>query len=166
MYTKFNLTIRRVFICLILVASVANFVFTGCGKVKSKELYHRFPDKSWSRFNLLSFEIPVDEANMYNVYLFATFTPDYIQETLDFNMVMNTSSGEERINEYQLEVKTTAGKFCFPCNSDTCTGTILLKKDLNLSRPGILKIEIENLTPRLATLGVMGVGVRLVPSGK
>jgi hypothetical protein len=42
----------------------------------------------------------------------------------------------------------------------------LLKRQLYLSKAGILKIEIENLTPRLVTEGIIGVGIRLVDSGK
>ncbi|MDP1621815.1 MAG: hypothetical protein Q8M08_05710 [Bacteroidales bacterium] len=149
-------------ICLSIMIALLG---TGCKK-ETRELYHRFPDKSWMRFNLLSFEIPVDEVNVYNVYLFARFVPDFQYETLDFNMVMTTAAGEERINEYQMDVKSKSGEYFIACTKDSCQGTILLKRELNLSKPGILKIEIENLTPRLKTEGILGVGIRLVPSGK
>jgi gliding motility-associated lipoprotein GldH len=142
------------------------FLAAGCGKKESAELYHRFPDKSWARFNLLSFEIPVKKVTSYNIYLFARFEPGFQYETLDFNMIMNTPAGEERINEYRMDVKTKSGDFCIECDKDSCMGTIMLKKEIYLSKPGVLKIEIENLTPRITTECVLGVGIRLVPSGK
>ena len=153
-------------ILLILFSSMITFLGTGCSKRESRELYHRFPEKSWARFHLLSFEIPVKKVCSYNIYLFARFTPDFQYKTLDFNMIMNTPSGEERIHEYQMEVKSKSGTFCIECNKDSCQGTILLKKEINLTKQGILKIEIENLTPRLTTEGILGVGIQLDPSGK
>jgi hypothetical protein len=115
---------------------------------------------------LLNFEIPIEKGNTYDIYLFARFANDYPYETLDFNMVMNTSAGEERINEYQMEVKSKSGNFCIECSKDSCVGTILLKREINIARPGVLKIEIENLTPRILTEGILGVGIRWMPSGK
>jgi hypothetical protein len=153
-------------ILLILYSSMIALMGSSCSKGGSIELYHRFPDKSWARFNLLSFEMPVEKAGSCNLYLFARFTPGFQYETLDFNMVMNTPAGEERIREYQMEVKSKSGNFSIECNKDSCLGTILLKKEINLAKPGILKIEIENLTPRLRTDDILGVGIRLVPSGK
>ena len=139
----------------------------GCNTHKSIELYHNFPDKTWARFNLLSFEIPVENIKQpYDVFLFVRFSSDFQYNTLDFNMIMNTSTGEERIHEYLMEVKSKTGRFLGACKNDSCEGLILLQKQLLLSKPGILKIEIENLTPRMVTEGVIGVGVRIEPSGK
>jgi len=81
-------------------------------------------------------------------------------------MVMNTSAGEERICSYAMNVRSKSGAFLGDCKNDSCQGAILLKRELKLAKPGIQKIEIENLTPRLMTEGVLGIGIRLVQSGK
>ena len=151
---------------LIIFLPLIFFLGSGCGKKDSRELFHRFPDKTWARFNLLSFEIPIEKGNAYDIYLFARFANDYPYETLDFNMIMNTPAGEERIKEYRMDVKSKSGNFCIECSKDSCLGTILLKKEINIAKPGIMKIEIENLTPRILTEGVLGVGIRWMPSGK
>jgi len=166
MVNKHNQRRNKLPILLMLFSIMIGVLASSCGKKDSRELYHQFPNKSWARFNLLSFEIPVKNIDSYNIYLFARFTPDFQYETLDINMIMNTPSGEERIHEYQMEVKSKSGYFCVECSKDSCQGTILLKKEINFSKPGILKVEIENLTPHLTTEGVLGVGIRLVPSGK
>jgi len=159
---------RRMVISVILIVCSTMIVFmeSSCSGRKSVELYHKFPDKSWARFNYLRFEISINKVESYNIYLFARLAPGFPYETLDFNMIMNTPAGEERINEYQMKVKSKAGIFCIECSEDSCLGSILLKKEINITKPGILKIEIENLTPKLVTEGVLGVGVRLVPLGK
>jgi hypothetical protein len=96
----------------------------------------------------------------------ARFDQGFEYETLNFNMIMNTPSGEERIKEYEMKVKSKAGSFLFPCAGDSCLGQQLLKKELWISKPGVLVIEIENLTPRLRTGGIRSAGIRLEPSGK
>jgi gliding motility-associated lipoprotein GldH len=140
--------------------------FAGCGKKEGTELYHRFPDKAWARFNFLSFEIPVQQPKSVNIFLFARFDKGFQPDSLSFNMIMNTPSGEERIKAYTMDVKSASGQFEIACTNDSCQGEVLLKKELNLSKSGILKIEIENLMPRLATEGILGVGIRMEPSGK
>jgi len=151
---------------IMLFALVIGVFSAGCGKKERLELYHHFPDRNWARFNFLSFELPVEKANNYNVSFFANIAPDFPYDILELNMTMTTPSGEERICEYQMPVKNASGSFCIPCSKDSCTGTILLKRELHITRPGILKIELENLTPRLNTNGILGVGIRVEPSGK
>ncbi len=156
---------KSLFFCSI--AFLLLYCISSCNKPNTKELYHKFTGNTWARFNLLSFEIPVEEADKsFDVYLFGRFTPDYQYNALIFNMIMNTPAGEERIHEYKMEVKSKAGSFVIECKNDSCEGRILLKKQLYLAKPGILKIEIENLTPRLVTEGIIGVGIRMVESQK
>ena len=163
---SFRNLIKCAAVCFMLISMIV-FFGTGCKNSETKELYHKFPDKIWGRYNLLSFEIPVKNVDKsYDVYLFARFSFDFKYEKLDFNMVMNTSAGEERINEYTLDVKSKSGVFLGDCNNDSCQGTILLKKELKLTKSGILKLEIENLTPRLMTEGILGIGIRIIQSGK
>ena len=148
------------FSCLLILLA------TACANGEAKMLYHRFPGASWARFNILSFEIPIEKPNTYDIWLDARFTLEYQYKTLNFNMIMETPSGEERINEYQVPVKSNTGGFCIECTKDSCFGAILLKKEISIPKPGVLKIELENLTPRLTTPGILGIGIRLVPLGK
>lgn len=150
---------------LLAVISLA-VVATGCGKGRNTERYHRFQEHRWARFNLVSFEMPVDRPGEYDVLFYAAFNGDFEFGTLPFNMTMTTPSGEERINEYKMDVRDKAGDFCIECARDSCVGETWLKKRMFISREGILKIEIENLTPRLVTEGIAGVGIRIMPSGK
>jgi hypothetical protein len=154
-------------LCLpFLVLLMAFLSMAGCKKQPHTEVYQRFPENVWIRFNILSFQIPVTTPARYDVILFTVFTPDFQFDTLSFNMFMRTSSGEERIRDYQVPVRSPAGTFLIECVKDTCTGTVMLKKDLNLTKAGILKIEIENLSSRMRTEGIRGIGIRLSPSGK
>jgi gliding motility-associated lipoprotein GldH len=140
---------------------------TGCVKSKPYEHVQRIDPAGWSRYDILKFEIPVEKTGVpFDVCLTVIFDQSFEHENLNFNMVMNTPSGEERINEYEMRVRTKTGSFLLPCSQDSCSGIQMLKKGLSFSRTGKLVIEIENLTPRLRTEGIRSVGIRLSPSAQ
>lgn len=139
----------------------------GCKNDNTRELYHFFQNNSWNRYNKLSFELPVgDPGEPADVIFFGNFTPEYSYNTLDFNMILKTPSGEERINEYQMKVKNTDGTFLGKPTKSGYYIEMTLKSQLNPGKTGKMILEIENLIPRLVTTGIEGVGVRLIPSGK
>lgn len=134
-----------------------------CSRNKPIEVYQQFDNQSWHRYRTLKFEIPLNTSgNSYDIMIFAHLTKDFSYETLDFNMVMNTPSGEERIKEYQLKIKSFTGSFLGKCDQDSCIYSMPLKKGIIIAEPGILKIELENLTPRIETTGILGIGIRLL----
>ena len=139
------------------------FVACGCSDNQEEVIYKKFKDESWSRFDILHYEIPVraSEKN-YDVFLFVHHTKEFEFDHLVFNMTMTTPSGEERIKEYEMDIKRKDGKFMGQCINDSCEISIALKKELKLTK-GILTLDIENLVPRLQTKGLLGIGIRLHP---
>ena len=142
-------------------------LFSGCKKNNAIIRYHKFNDQTWNRFEKLRFDFPVmDIDKHYDVYFFANHTKDYEFDNLEFNMIMTTPSGEERIKEYKFLLKNKTGGFTGKCCQDSCTASIALKQDLRIEKKGMLRIEIETLVPRLQVNALLGVGIRLVPSGQ
>jgi len=138
-------------------------VFCGCSDNKDIVIYYKFKDHTWSRFDPVRFEIPVNASEKnYDVFLFIHHTGDYEFDKLDFNMIMTTPSGEERIKEYHMDIRKKYGGFIGQCSNDSCEVSVALKKELRLTK-GILKLEIENLVPRLQIKGLLGIGIRLHP---
>jgi gliding motility-associated lipoprotein GldH len=139
------------------------FLVFGCTGKKDIVAYYRFSDQAWKRFDPVRFEITINEPEKYyDVSFFAHHTSNFEFENLDFNMVMTTPSGEERIKEYQMKVRRKDGGFIGKLVADSCELSVSLKKELKLT-PGILVIELENLVPRLQTKGLLGIGIRLHP---
>jgi gliding motility-associated lipoprotein GldH len=133
-------------------------------KKKGITVYHKFEKHTWNRFENLRFRIPVEEVGKpMDIYFFAAHTKEYQFDNLDFGVIMNTPSGEERINQYNFVIRKKFGGFVGNCDQDSCVATIAIKKGIILSQPGILSIEIENLVPRLAVTELFGVGIKLVP---
>ena len=150
----------RLFRCITFVSLL---IGGGCSQEDASDVFYPFKNHSWSRFNILSFEIPVKQTDRpYQVIFYIRHNKDFPFDFLDFNMVMNTPSGEERINEYHLETKDKKGSFLGKCKGEVCEISMELKKELYISTEGNLIIELENLNPRLETPGLLGVGIRLV----
>jgi gliding motility-associated lipoprotein GldH len=142
-------------------------VLYSCSGDKSVKLYHKFSDNQWQRFNFLRFEFPVEEAGKtYDIIMLTTFSATYQYENLDFNMNLKSPAGEERIMEYQMKVKSKDGEFLNEIRGDSCQVSMTLKRQLKIGKQGILKIEIENLIPRMTTEGIQGISVIMVPSGE
>lgn len=154
---------KKAFLYGLLIISL----FSGCKKNNEIISYHRFNNQTWNRFEKIRFDIPVLDGNMrYDVFFFANHTREYEFDNLQFNMIMTTPSGEERIKEYLFLLKNKTGGFTGECTGDSCTATISLKKGLRMEKKGMLRIEIETLVPRLQINALLGVGIRLVPSGQ
>jgi len=142
-------------------------LLSGCKKNNEIISYHKFKDRIWNRFEKINFDIPILDVNKhYDVLFFANHTKDYEFDNLEFNMIMTTPDGEERIKEYKFLIKDKTGGFTGICNQDSCTESITLKKSLMMEKKGVLRIEIETLVPRLQVNALLGIGIRLVPSGQ
>ncbi len=138
---------------------------SGCKGPEPEELYYPMPEKSWDRYNILRFELPVKEKGVTaDVLLFGIFNEQFEHQNLNFSMNMKTPSGEERINEFEWKIRTKEGTFEGEKTDRGQMVTILLKRQLNLADTGLLILDIENLVPRLRTLGVEGIGIRLINS--
>ncbi|MGE5425119.1 MAG: hypothetical protein ACM3N9_07125 [Syntrophothermus sp.] len=124
--------------------------------------YHKFQGDTWNRFDKVSFTIPVMQPGKYDVFLEAYHNQAFDRNAFSINMIMNTPSGEERINEYNYEMKDKLGKFRTSCTGDSCKINIALKKSIILEK-GELKLEIENLIPYIETSGLKGIGIRVIP---
>ena len=141
---------------------IATTLFS-CNKNNDYTIYHKFQDQTWKRFNILQFEIPVEVTKKtYDVVFFARISKDYAHDYLDFNMVMTTPSGEERIKEYRINIKNKTGSFLQSFTGDSCEYTINLKRGITLTK-GTMILQIENLIPRLETNGLLGAGIKLHP---
>ena len=95
---------------------------------------------------------PVKEkAGTYDIYFDLHVTKSFSHEALPLNMILNTPSGEERIKGDEIKVQNRDGSFVGVCKADSCCVKVALKKGMLVNKTGVLKIEIENLTPRLET---------------
>ncbi|MEI7492363.1 MAG: hypothetical protein WCK92_13245 [Bacteroidota bacterium] len=142
---------------------IAIILMTGCIHEKPSEKSISFPGQSWQRYNILKYEFPINEmGKSYDVVLELRLSRTFAYDEFPLNMVLDTPSGEERIKEYLLQVKNKNGSFTGTLNGDTCLTRLVLKRNLYCSRKGILKVEIENLNPRMETEGIYRASLILI----
>ncbi len=146
-------------------SSIILLLTASCNHNKKEAIFfHKFEKKSWYRYDHLTFNIPIQEVNMpYTLYFFAKHGKNYEFDNLDFGIIMNTPSGEERINQYNFVIRNKFGGFTGTCIQDTCEAIIPIKRGIIFSQKGILKLDVENLVPRLEVKDLFGVGIKLVP---
>jgi gliding motility-associated lipoprotein GldH len=132
---------------------------TACKSEPAYEQKHIFKGNTWNRFENQVFEIPVDETGKsYDIFLTMKRTTEYAYEDLPVNVVLQTPSGEERIHEFTFRLSESIKK---PNNetADSLTVEFQLWKEIFLSDKGKCTITIENLIPKIATPGIISVGI-------
>ncbi|MCX6242895.1 MAG: hypothetical protein NTX43_13920 [Bacteroidetes bacterium] len=145
--------------CLLIIL----MFLTSCGHEKPAEQSIAFPNKSWQRYNILNFKFPVTETNRsYDIILELRCNKSFDYDNLPINMVISTPSGEERIREYHVQIKDKNGSFTGAIKGDTCLTRLVLKRKLYCSSKGLMKVEIENLNPKMETEGIFSVNLILI----
>jgi gliding motility-associated lipoprotein GldH len=160
-----NLPIVEMLSRRLLILYFPLFIFMpGCARQVEFDRYQSFTEKSWDRFKKVKFGIPVNkEKQYYNLVFYTYLDPRFEYRTLDFNVIINSPSGEERIKDYLLPVQTDTFNLFTQCSSDSCIAKMYLKRSLFVAKKGVLTVEIENLIPRLKTEGIHGIGISLIP---
>jgi gliding motility-associated lipoprotein GldH len=147
---------------LLLAALFITSLTMSCTRPGPVEQYISFPDSTWYRFNKMNFELPVKPSEKAaDIILFARVTREFPYGTLEFNMILDDASGEERIKEGHLNVKDADGNFKGRFEGDSCYLETVLVRNFRVTEKGMMRIELENLVPRLKTPGLLGVGIRV-----
>lgn len=155
---------RRVFVAMILLAAI----FSGCKKQDQLEQFHKFDTTVWERFDLVNFVFPLtDVKQSWNIYLVLRYNDDFQGRVLPLNIEMVTPSGDSRVRDYNLFLRSV--------NNDEITGEIkdgfyelktLTHPQMSFSEAGNCAFEIENLNPKYFTPGVLEIGFILEPATK
>ncbi|MBE0652207.1 MAG: hypothetical protein IH594_00315 [Bacteroidales bacterium] len=84
------------------------FLLLSCSSdTKIFEEYVKFPNMSWNRFNILTFEVPVEKAGeMIDIDIAIRHIPEIPYKNLEFNMSVFTPSGDMRTADYTLNSRT------------------------------------------------------------
>jgi gliding motility-associated lipoprotein GldH len=132
---------------------------TACKSEPAYEQLHTFKGNTWNRFDNQVFEIPVNETGKtYDIFLTMKRTAEYAYEDLPVNVVLQTPSGEERIHEFTFKLSENL-KNPDSDTADSLTAQFELWKEILLSDKGKCTITIENLIPKIATPGIVSVGI-------
>ncbi|MCB2219912.1 MAG: gliding motility lipoprotein GldH [Bacteroidetes bacterium] len=124
------------------------------------EEYYKLPNMSWNRFNIVTFEIPVNEEGFEaDFYLNIRHIPEIPYETLKYNFTFIFPSGEVRTADYELDFLDNGGNALSECMGDLCDLQVPVRKNLRVSDGGMLKVEIENKYTKIEMPGIIEVGL-------
>ncbi|MBE0638318.1 MAG: hypothetical protein IH598_07350 [Bacteroidales bacterium] len=138
----------------------------GCKKQDEHSQFHQFKNGVWERFEFVNFEFPVHDARQrWDIYLVLRYNESFQGRLLPLNIEMVTPSGDSRVKDYNLFLRSV--------NNDEITGErsdgfyeqkVLTHPQFSFSEKGICKFEIENLNSNYFTQGILEIGFILEPS--
>ena len=139
-----------------------SFCMISCQHDKTYEEYKKMDKQSWNRFNILKFEVPVNDTQTpTDIILSIRHLPEFQIMELPINMTIYMPSGEMRSAEEVLKFTEKDGKSRSECLGDLCDITFNLREDFTFSETGTVRIEIENKWPKVELPGILEVGLIL-----
>lgn len=133
-----------------------------CNRKKEIELIHNFPDQTWNRFEKVNLSFQVEDSKLsYAIFLKINHTDKYPYKNLRFNLVIYMPSGEERIVEYDFDMRREDGSFISTVKNDHLEVIFPLRSELQFTKTGICRFEFEDLIPRLEIPGIITMSVIL-----
>lgn len=145
---------------LLIVLTGLSFSLVSCRNDKIFEQYQKMDKQSWNRFNILKFEIPVNNTqSSVDIILAIRHLPEFQVTELPINMTIYMPSGEMRSAEDVLNFTEKSGESRSECLGDLCDITFNLREDFTFSETGTVRIEIENKWPKVELPGILEVGL-------
>jgi len=123
------------------------------------EKYYKFENSTWDRFNKIIFNIPIENpVAAYDITLVLKPNKDFSYSVLPVYIIMNTPSGEERMNDIKIRVKDK-DKFVGEVEGQPVVIKTSLWKGLSISEKGTCVISLENIVPKIQTSGINEIGI-------
>ncbi len=137
-----------------------SFCMISCQNDQIFKDYKKISKQSWNRFNILKFEIPVNDTQTpVDILLAIRHLPEFQIRELPVNVTIYMPSGEIRSAEDILRFKDKDGQILSECLGDLCDISFTLRKGFVFQEPGKVRIEIENKWPRVELPGILEVGL-------
>lgn len=146
---------------LLIIITLFSAVFTGCYSDRQQLIMHSFPNNTWHRFTKLDFEYSIKNLKKtYDLNVIIHLTEDFQYNSIPIHFIFTSPSGEERIWEQTLVVKS-GGSFLGKKKGRVYEIIIPLRTKHRFMEQGIHKLNIEQFIPKYDTHGVVAFGTEL-----
>lgn len=150
------------FMARVILMFISLMVLGSCQKNLIYNEFHKFDNYTWSRFEKVKFEIPVEEAGLQADIIFTIrHITQYPYDNLPVNIILTTPSGEERIMEKDILLKDMNGEFKGSVAGDLWDIEDTLWPDFYFTEKGQYVIELENLIPKMGIPGLVDIGLKV-----
>lgn len=147
---------RSILLGLILFGIIAS----SCQKRTVYREFRNFKNYTWERFDKITFEIPVDDADFTaDIILSLRHLEEFQYAELPVNVIFTLPSGEERIVEKRIWLKDENGQFKGSVAGSLWDYDEVLWKSFHFNQEGTYTIEIENLIPKVGTPFLVDIGL-------
>lgn len=128
--------------------------------------YIEMDNMTWNRFDILEFEVPVKENDVFDFKLFLRHHTDFPYDKLFVNITFYSPGGDMRSRDYDFDLKDYRGDWLAKGMGELWDVEILIRKEMPFFENGICKVRIENKYPKFDTPGIIEIGLIVQKSGK
>lgn len=135
-------------------------ILSSCGRESSvfKE-YVKMDNMNWTRFNILEYEVPVNEDDVLDFNLFLRHHTDFPYDKLFVNITFYTPGGDMRSRDYDFDLKDYRGDWLANGMGELWDLEIPIRKEMPFFKNGICKVRVENKYPKFDTPGIIEIGL-------
>ena len=141
-----------------------SLLLTSCGQKQVFKQYHRFDNITWDRFDILTFEVPVEKGQLLDFDFLLRHHTLYPYNYLDANITFYTPSGSALSRDYHFELKDKNGEWKANGAGDFWDIDLNIRKEMKFSKSGICNIRIENKMTKVKIPGIIEIGLSATKS--
>jgi len=129
-------------------------LISGC---KNQEISYEFEMKpqGWGKFQNLSFSSnSFNSKKAYSLHLWLEINDSYSENTIDFQLLIESEEGESWNQVLSLPIKNKEGKFLIKPKQNKMTYDFILINNKYFRKGENYSFEIVNLNPKINTKGI------------
>jgi gliding motility-associated lipoprotein GldH len=148
---------RFILLCLLF------FFISACTDSRLVERVHDFDNATWHRFNILSFDLPVNSTvDEYTMEAIVRHTSHLEQDRIPIHFIMTFPSGEERIWQQTIVIRNRDGIYQGVRKEGIYEVVVPVRTRLAFRETGNCNISVEQIIPKYNTQGILSFGLSLI----
>lgn len=145
-----------------LFLSLVISVLLSCSGQREFEKVHVFPDATWNRFEILSFDFDVKKAGgEYNMQAILRYTDDLEHNRIPVHFILTFPTGEDRIWEQTISLRDRDGNNLGSYQGGFYEIRVPVRSRMMLREAGIYNITAEKIIHKYNTPGLVSFGLRM-----
>lgn len=145
----------------IAIISAFMLLLISCSEPDVYRKYVKMENINWQRFNILEFDVPVENGDQLDFYLALRHHTDFPYDQLFVNITFYSADGEMRSHDYDLDLKDENGDWLADGMGELWDIDLLVREGMPFYKSGICKVRVENKFSKYDTPGILEVGLKV-----
>lgn len=147
---------KQIIVSVFVVMAV---IFSSCREAVVFREYKKMDNITWNRFDILEFEVPVEQGDALDFILFLRHHTDFPYDKLYVNITFYAPDGEVRSADYDFDLRDKDGKWLADGMGELWDIEIAIRSEVLMNESGICRVRLENKYPKFDTPGIIEVGL-------